>query len=164
MKEENEFDEDEWEEPEELDHVHVSWPEESETSDGGEPIPYDRFHVQGVFGAVDVAVGTTGPCGGDSGHGSRAVFAISADDLFGGYISLVDSKDYGPDRMVEDLPGYRMEGPGVDMCAKVIRIVAAGDDEINVLAEALSTAAERLRETLLEKTRKYEEKPWKYRS
>lgn len=162
---EDEFEEDEWDDPEELDGIlGNSWEEESETSDGGEPIPYDRFHVQGVFGAVDVAVGTTGPCGGDSGHGARAVLAISADELFGGYISMVDSKEYGPDRMLADLPGCCWEGPGVEMCAKVIRIVAAGDDEINVLAEALSTAAERLRETLLEKTRKYKEKPWNQRN
>ena len=93
---------------------------------------------------LSVEVGTTGPQGGDTGHGGRTYFRISNDASTDMRCIVVTSrgKRYEFDNAVD-----------VDQ----IEIMFGGDSELDTFISALDFAAEKLREGRYSQKLKYEE-------
>lgn len=92
-------------------------------------------------------VGTTGLQGGDAGHGARAVVALRADD--GCCIGAYASKDCS--EKFEDHPdnAERTAEEGT-----VVSIVANGDAEIRLLAEAFGKISRELNRKIKQSTKR----------
>lgn len=94
---------------------------------------------------IEVEVGTTGFCGGDSGHGGRTIFAIK--NLACTDMRLSFHADYSPHGNIE-IGDMILKGnngtAGFDLEAQDIEIVFGGDCELETFIEALRFALETL--------------------
>lgn len=95
---------------------------------------------------IEVEVGTTGHCGGDTGHGGRTLFRISdlaSTDMRLSFHAQEGNIEIG-DLMMRGLNGTA----GFDLEAESIEIVFGGDCELDTFIEALEFALETLKKKI----------------
>ena len=98
---------------------------------------------------IEVEAGTTGYCGGDTGHGGRTLFRIN--NLASTDMRLSFHTNYSPYGKIEigDLQLQGIHGTaGFDLEAEEIEIVFGGDCELDTFIEALEFALETLKKKI----------------
>jgi len=79
---------------------------------------------------IEAEVGTTGPMGGDAGHGGETYVKLTDAASTAWHIALIDEK--GNESVIEQ--------------PKTIMIVVQGDTELQTLADSLGWAARKIKE------------------
>jgi hypothetical protein len=98
------------------------------------------------FNIIEVEAGTTGYCGGDSGHGGRTYFRISNFASTDMRLSFHANYSAGGNIEIGDIMLKGNNGTaGYDLQAEEIQISFGGDSELDTFIEALEFALETLK-------------------
>lgn len=101
--------------------------------------------LEGAHGNIHLNISTNGYCGGDSGHGARAIITLTHNNYNLRVLQETDSSEVDFNA-IDKYNGF----------LETISIIAQGDEEISQLISSLETSASKLKE-MVNKLRKKEE-------